>query len=136
MNELIKKIKEAEMIYICGNGGSAATADHFATDLIKLRYPAVSLCSNTSVLTMIGNDFGFEDLFSFQLVGLPTSGALLITISCSGTSPNIIKALFFAKWLRMDTYSFETFETFKKGKDYGKLEDEHLKFIHKLIKKL
>jgi len=127
MNDLIKKIKEAGIIFICGNGGSASTAEHFATDLVKKGYKAIALSSNTSVITMIANDYGYEHIFSKQLNVFADSGDLLITISCSGTSENIMNVIDEAHWLDMDIYEFETFS---RDKDYGKLEDKHLKFAH------
>lgn len=133
MNELIKKIKKARFIWICGNGGSAATAEHFATDLMKLGYPAIALSSNSSVMTMIANDYGFAYVFSLQLECYASEEDLIITISCSGTSPNIEQAIEIASYKGIDTYSFETFS---KDKDYQALEDKHLKFAHKLIKRL
>ena len=129
VNKLIKLIKKAKFIWICGNGGSASTAEHFATDLVKKGYRAVALSSNTSITTMIANDYGYDEIFKKQLKVYGQAGDLLITISCSGTSPNIVKA----QSLGMPCYEFETFgeET-----DYGLLEDKHLKFAHEVAKAL
>lgn len=131
MDELIKLIKNAQFIWIAGNGGSAATAEHFVTDLIKKGYPAVCLNSNTSVITMIANDYGYDEIFSKQLQVLGNIQDLLITISCSGTSKNIVRAIEAAG--DMNKYQFETFG---KETDYGKLEDKHLKFAHEVAKAL
>jgi len=133
MKHLARLIKKSNKIYICGNGGSAALSDHFAADLIKKGYPAISLSSNTSVLTMIGNDYGYKFIFSKQLEVLANENDLLIAISCSGTSPNILQAIKIAKKMKMQIYSFETFGG---DRDYQKLEDKHLKFMHQVIKKL
>lgn len=133
MNKLIQLIKRARFIFICGNGGSAALADHFATDLIKKGYPAISLSSNSSVLTMIGNDYGFEYIFSKQIGVLGSKADLLVTISCSGTSPNILEAQELAKAKGIKIYNFESF---KKDKDYQKLENKHLAFAHKVLQTL
>lgn len=127
MNKLIEEIKKARFIWICGNGGSASTAEHFATDLVKKGYPAIALSSNTSLITMIANDYGFDRTFSYQLGIFGGSKDLLVTISCSGKSKNIKRAITEAKWMNMERYEFETFG---KEKDYGKLEDKHLKFAH------
>ena len=131
MNELIEKIKKARFIWICGNGGSAATAEHFATDLVKKGYKAIALSSNTSVITMIANDYGYDEIFAKQLHCFGQERDLLITISCSGASKNIIRAIEASMY--MAKYQFETFG---KITDYGKLEDKHLAFAHAVAKAL
>lgn len=96
--------KNQGVIYVIGNGGSAATASHMANDLnIGLRrrgikkFNVISLADNCSVGTAIANDIGFENLFYMQLEDVITNKDLLISISCSGNSPNIIKAVKYAK---------------------------------------
>jgi len=133
MKELIKLIKEARFIWICGNGGSASTAEHFTTDLVKKGYKAIALSSNTSVITMLANDYGYNEIFSKQLKVYANKDDLLITISCSGTSNNIIFTLNLQEEIGFSIYQFETFgqET-----DFGKLEDKHLKFAHEVAKAL
>ena len=131
MNELIKKIKEARFIWVCGNGGSASTAEHFVTDLVKKGYPAISLCSNTSLITMIANDYGYDEIYAKQLTAYGQKEDLLVTISCSGRSKNILRAMDAAEY--MNIYEFETFG---KETDYGILEDKHLKFAHEVAKAL
>lgn len=86
-----------------GNGGSAADAQHLATEL-TVRYKAnrralaaIALTTDTSALTAIGNDFGFEDLFSRQIEALGRPGDVAIAITTSGKSPNVLKALRVAK---------------------------------------
>jgi D-sedoheptulose 7-phosphate isomerase len=86
-------------VYFCGNGGSAADAQHFACELAG-RYTmdrpplaAVALSTNTSSLTAIGNDFGYEQTFSRQLEGLGTPGDVLIAITTSGKSRNVLRAV-------------------------------------------
>ena len=124
---LAEQIRQARMVFICGNGGSASTAEHFATDLVKKGYPAIALSSNTSIITMIANDYGYDQIFSKQLEVYGTEGEndLLITISCSGISPNIINA----QKLFVTYYAFETFG---EDRNYGKLEDKHLAFAHEV----
>lgn len=124
--DLVEKIKKARFIWICGNGGSASTAEHFATDLVKKGYKAIALSSNTSIITMIANDYGYDQIFSRQLQVYGTREDLLITISCSGKSPNIIDV----QGLAMPLFEFETFEGEDRG--YGLLEDKHLKFAHEV----
>jgi D-sedoheptulose 7-phosphate isomerase len=91
-------------IYIIGNGGSAATASHMANDLsggLKLRdirnFDVESLSDNSSLCTAIANDIGYENIFYAQIKNKITSNDMLIAISCSGNSDNIIKAVEYAK---------------------------------------
>ena len=93
-------------LFLAGNGGSAANANHLATDLIygvnqqgRGAFRVHSLAANPSVLTCLGNDIGFENVFSHQLEALAESGDLLLVFSGSGNSPNIIQALKAAKKL-------------------------------------
>lgn len=79
---------------------------------------------------MIANDFGYEFVFSKQLEVLASKEDLLITLSCSGTSPNIIKAIEVAQKIRMRTLEFPVFEG--KDRDFGKLEDKHLQLVHQI----
>lgn len=133
MKDLIKKINKANYVFVCGNGGSAATAEHLTNDLFSKGVKVICLNSNTSIMTMIANDFGYEYTFSKQLETLAEEGDLLITISCSGTSKNIVFAKETADMLEMDIYSFETFG---KDRNYEKLEDKHLQFAHSIKKQL
>ena len=85
-------------LFFCGNGGSAADAQHIATEYV-VRYmktrramPAIALTTDTSLLTAAGNDLGFEHIFSRQVEALVRAGDLLVVHSTSGTSPNVIRA--------------------------------------------
>jgi D-sedoheptulose 7-phosphate isomerase len=106
---LSKTFMNKGTIYWCGNGGSAAESSHLATELIgrfkKNREPfsSLSLNADTSVITCIANDFGYEEVFSRQLQGLARSGDVLIVLSTSGNSLNIIRALEMAKKLNVGT---------------------------------
>lgn len=131
MSNIIKAIKRAKTVYICGNGGSASTAEHFTNDLFKKGIKAVCLNSNTSIITMIANDYGYTFVFSKQLEVFADEHDLLITISCSGKSMNIVEAMETADKIGMVSYSFPTFHM---DKDYGKLENEHLTFAHLISK--
>ena len=91
-------------IFFAGNGGSASTASHFAQDLgevgrktNKPGFRTLSLTDNISLLSAIGNDYGFEKIFSIQLSELLSPGDVLVAISASGNSPNVVKAVEFAK---------------------------------------
>ena len=100
---LIDKIKKGGKILIAGNGGSAADAQHFATELtVRLKknrksIPALALTTDTSALTAIGNDFSFDKIFSRQLEGIANKKDIFIGISTSGNSKNIIEAFKFCK---------------------------------------
>ena len=86
-------------LMLCGNGGSAGDAQHIAGEFLsRLMYdrpplPALALTTDTSVMTAIGNDYGYDKLFERQVLGLGRAGDVLIGISTSGTSPNIVQAL-------------------------------------------
>jgi D-sedoheptulose 7-phosphate isomerase len=90
---------QGHRVYTCGNGGSAADAQHFAAELTgrydrdRRGFPAIALTTDTSALTSIGNDYGFEALFARQLESLAVAGDLLLAISTSGNSTNIVKAV-------------------------------------------
>ncbi len=85
-------------IFFCGNGGSAADAQHMATEYVvrymrnRRAYPAIALTTDTSLLTATGNDFGFDHIFSRQVEALAKPGDLLIIHSTSGNSPNVLRA--------------------------------------------
>jgi D-sedoheptulose 7-phosphate isomerase len=103
---VIGVLESGHKILLCGNGGSAADAQHIATELtgrylLKNRrpLPAIALTTDTSALTAIGNDFGFESVFSRQVEALAGSGDLVIGISTSGNSSNVFEALAAAKRL-------------------------------------
>jgi len=107
-------LKRGNKILICGNGGSAADAQHLAAEfLIRLRpninrnpYPVISLAQDTSTITACGNDIGFENLFKRNFEALANKNDLLITLSTSGNSKNIIKVLKFAKIKKITSISF------------------------------
>ena len=86
-------------ILVCGNGGSAADAQHFAAEMTgrfekeRMELAAVALTTDTSALTAIGNDYGFDHIFSKQVRALGRSGDILLALSTSGNSANVIKAI-------------------------------------------
>ena len=90
-------------LLVCGNGGSAADAQHFAAELIgrfekeRASWPAIALTTDTSILTAIGNDYGFAEVFARQVQGLGRKGDVLIGISTSGHSENVLHAVAAAK---------------------------------------
>ena len=92
-------------IMACGNGGSAADAQHFAAELIgrfereRQELAAIALTTDTSILTAVGNDYSYDEIFSKQVRGLGKKGDILIGISTSGNSKNVVKAIEAAKKL-------------------------------------
>ena len=92
-------LTDGHKILLCGNGGSAADAQHIAAELVgyyeakRRSWPAVALTTDTSALTAISNDTGFESIFARQVEGLARKGDVLVAISTSGKSPNVLKAV-------------------------------------------
>ena len=86
-------------LLVCGNGGSAADAQHLAAELVgryetvRRSFPAIALTTDTSALTAVSNDFGFEQVFARQVAGLAQRDDVLVAISTSGRSPNVLKAV-------------------------------------------
>ena len=98
-NLIITALENKNKIIFCGNGGSAADSQHLSAELMG-RYkinrdplPAISLTVDTSAITAIGNDYGFENIFSRQLSGIGNKGDILYATSTSGKSENVIKAI-------------------------------------------
>jgi len=108
-NLIINSYKNNGKLLVCGNGGSAADAQHMAGEFInrflieRAPLPCLALTTDTSVITSISNDFGFEDIFSKQVEALGKKGDILIGISTSGNSKNIIKAIEIAKKKQIST---------------------------------
>lgn len=103
---------ERGQVFLCGNGGSAGNAVHLANDYVYgvakksgRGIRAIALPANTSVITCLANDVGYDSIFSEQLAVLGQSGDLLIVLSGSGNSPNIIKAIEVARDLKIKSYA-------------------------------
>jgi D-sedoheptulose 7-phosphate isomerase len=104
-------LKQGGKILLCGNGGSASDSQHIATELmVRLKsdsqrnpLPAIALTTNSSILTACANDFGFQNIFSRQIEALGKKGDVLLALSTSGKSPNILKAVEKAKKLGIKT---------------------------------
>ena len=100
---IVKSLKQGGCIYICGNGGSAADAQHIASELVgrfeceRKALAAVALTTDTSLITSISNDYGFQDIFSRQVEALVGEGDVLWAISTSGNSANVVSAAESAK---------------------------------------
>ncbi|MDR2945843.1 MAG: SIS domain-containing protein [Candidatus Adiutrix sp.] len=100
---LAKTLADGGVIYICGNGGSASQAQHFAAEFVgrflmeRPGLPTVALTTDTSILTAVGNDYGFEQIFARQAQALMKPGDVLWGLSTSGRSPNVLKGFEAAK---------------------------------------
>ena len=148
--ELAEVYRLRRTVWVCGNGGSAAISDHFSCDHLKgvstntaLRPRVLSLSSNASLLTAIGNDLSFDRIFEYQLASLAQPGDVLIAVSSSGNSPNIIRAVNVAKSLGLRTIGFVGFDGGELSKiadhalhvkiaNYGVVEDVHQSLMHVL----
>jgi D-sedoheptulose 7-phosphate isomerase len=135
-------------LYVCGNGGSASISNHLVCDHSKggqtdtdLRPKVVSLATNIEMITAIANDIAFDDVFVYQLRTLAEKGDVLLTISASGDSENVVRA---AKWANENGVEVIAFTGFKggrtakladvnlhvKGDNYGVVEDAHQSLMH------
>lgn len=118
----IEALRKGNKILIAGNGGSAADAQHFAAELVgrfmmeRKGIPAIALTTDSSILTSIGNDYGFDRIFSRQVEALGNQGDIFIALSTSGNSNNIISAVNEASQKGLITIGLL-------GKDGGKLAD-------------
>jgi D-sedoheptulose 7-phosphate isomerase len=94
-----RTLAEGNTIFWCGNGGSASESSHLATELVgrfkenRISLPSISLNADTTAITCIANDFGYDEIYARQLQGLSKPGDLLVVLSTSGNSPNILRAL-------------------------------------------
>jgi D-sedoheptulose 7-phosphate isomerase len=146
---LLTAREKSASIYFIGNGGSAATASHFANDIsIGTRcwdkpFRTISLCDNSAIITAIGNDDGYDKIFSQQLSVLLKEGDVVVAISASGNSPNLLEAINISKEIRATTVGLTSFDGGKlrqmvdysvhvpaqKG-EYGPAEDAHMVLDH------
>jgi D-sedoheptulose 7-phosphate isomerase len=148
ISEFASTCKNQKNIFVFGNGGSAANASHFVNDLAKgvavetgIKIKAISLNENVSLMTAISNDCSYEDVYLMQLANLANSGDLVFTLSVSGNSPNLIKAV---EWANKNGLNTIAIVGGKKGKlyelakqsvvidsfHYGHVEDIHLFICH------
>jgi D-sedoheptulose 7-phosphate isomerase len=108
VGRLLETLASGGKVLLCGNGGSASQAQHFAAELVgrfkreRSALPAIALNVDTSALTAIGNDYGFETVFRRQAEALMAPGDLLLGLSTSGDSPNVVTAL---EWARGRGYA-------------------------------
>ncbi len=139
-----------KQIFICGNGGSAATASHFVCDILKgasygrdKRFRIIALTDNTPVLTAYANDISYEQIFVEQLKNFARKDDLVIAISGSGNSPNVLAAVEYAKAIGCRTIALTGKEGGKLGplaqlnilvpeQHMGRIEDGHMIICHML----
>ena len=105
-------LRAGNKLLVCGNGGSAADASHFATELVvrfakdRRALPAICLTSDSGILTAAGNDYGFDEIFARQVAAFGVPGDVLICLTTSGKSKNVMRALEEAKARRLKTIAF------------------------------
>ena len=147
---LMKAYSDGRMVYSCGNGGSAAIANHLVCDHCKLvrtdtdlTPKIVSLSTTVEIITAIGNDISYDEIFAYQLDALAESDDVLVTISSSGDSENILRAIQVAKEKGMLVISMTGFSGGRSAKvadvnlhvaadNYGVIEDVHQSLMHLL----
>jgi D-sedoheptulose 7-phosphate isomerase len=153
--DLIKaKFEEGKKIITCGNGGSASTASHYITDWNKMinlatgkKFRGISLCDNIGLITAYGNDIAYDEVFVGQLKALLDPGDLLVAISGSGNSPNVLKAVEYANEIGGTTLGVVGYDGGKllpichqsvwvQSFDMQLCEDVHLMFGHMVMKTL
>jgi D-sedoheptulose 7-phosphate isomerase len=150
---LTEAYKKDRQIFIAGNGGSAGTANHFVCDFGKnavpwksgkRRFRIISVSDNVEKISAVANDIAFEETFSFQLANLMNNGDVLIAVSASGNSPNIVKACEFAKTRDAPLIALAGFDGGKIKtmadavllaplETYEQIEDIHLIFLHLIV---
>jgi D-sedoheptulose 7-phosphate isomerase len=152
--QLIEKlrgaVREDRQIFVFGNGGSAANASHFVTDLgkgasdkVRKRFRVLSLADNVSWMTALGNDYAYEDIFVGQLQNFGRAGDLVLSLSVSGNSPNCVKAI---EWANRNGLQTVALVGAKRGRmaelaqqsivindtHYGRVEDAQMGVCHLL----
>lgn len=149
IDTLLSARKRGATVFFIGNGGSAATASHFANDLAigtnsyDQPFRVVSLTDNQAIITALANDFGYQDVFVRQLQVLGREGDVLVAISASGNSPNLIRALEHARRVGIKTVAITAFDGGRMKqiaddgihvataqKEYGPAEDAHMILDH------
>ena len=150
LNELVEATKNEARIFFIGNGGSASTCSHFANDFSRCEIGgnpvrAISLCENTSLITAIANDFGYENIFKLQLKRELGPNDLVVAVSVSGNSKNLVEAIEYSKNHGNKTFALlgsdggelselveEKLLIHSGGDEFGPVEDIHLILNHLL----
>lgn len=137
VKSLINCFENSGKVLICGNGGSASMAQHMAGELVctfeqrRRALPAVALTTNTSVLTAWGNDRSFDDVFRRQVEALGQKSDVLIALSTSGKSLNILRAIEEAEDKMMVVIDFP-----RKGCSTAKIQEYQLKLMHDIVREV
>jgi D-sedoheptulose 7-phosphate isomerase len=153
----LRAITDCNRLFICGNGGSAASADHWVCDYMKginedtSQFPsakAISLTSNGPLVTAIANDIGYDQVFAKQIEYYKPNGTdVLLCLTVSGNSPNILAALYKAKTIGMKSIAFTGCKGGKAGDicdyhvnvssyNYGIVEDIHMMILHAISQQI
>jgi D-sedoheptulose 7-phosphate isomerase len=148
---LLRAYRNNKQVFLLGNGGSSSTASHMAADLAKntigpnmKRFRIVSLNDNAAIVTALANDLGYENIFSEQLTNLVQVGDVLIVVSASGNSPNVLKAMRYARSRSAEVIGLLGFDggaaaeladiaLIVPSDHYGVVEDIHLIVNHILV---
>ena len=150
---ILATLQRGGKLLICGNGGSAAEAAHFATELVgryaknRRSLPAIALSSDGSLLSCIGNDYGYEQAFSRQIAGLARPGDLVVVLTSSGNSANIVAALDEARKLGLESIAFlgrgggkarglATCDLVMPGQSGAAAQEAHLFLIHHFCERI
>ncbi len=150
---IVTTLQRGGKLLICGNGGSAAEAAHFATELVgryaktRRALPAIALSTDGSLLSCIGNDFGFVEVFARQVAGLAHKGDLLVVITSSGNSDNILAALREARKVGLESVAFlgrgggkakglATCDLIMPGQSGAAAQEAHLILIHHFCERI
>ncbi len=150
---ILATLQRGGKLLICGNGGSAAEAAHFATELVgryaknRRSLPAVALSSDGSLLSCIGNDYGYEQAFARQIEGLARPGDLVVVLTSSGNSANILAALAAARTAGLESLAFlgrgggkakglATCELIMPGQSGAAAQEAHLFLIHHFCERI
>ena len=122
VDRMVAALSQGNRILACGNGGSAADSQHFAAELVgrfereRMPLPAIALTTDTSIITAVGNDYGFNEIFAKQVQAFGQAGDILLAMSTSGNSPNVIRAIEVAKEKDMTIIALT-------GNDGGKISE-------------
>ena len=148
---LFRAYRDGKQVFVLGNGGSSSTASHMAADLAKntirpnmKRFRVFSLNDNTAIMTALANDLGYESVFLEQLTNLVQAGDVLIAVSASGNSPNVLQAMRYAQSRSAEVVGLLGFDggaaasladisLVVPSDHYGVVEDAHLVLNHILV---
>lgn len=148
---LFRAYRDGKQVFILGNGGSSSTASHMAADLAKntiapnmKRFRIFSLSDNAAIMTALANDLGYDNVFLEQLTNLVQAGDVLIAVSASGNSPNVLKAMRYARSRSAEVVGLLGFDggaaaglsdipVIVPSHHYGVVEDAHLILNHILV---